>query len=128
VITPPRPWIEEFITCDCQCEGLLFSYMPNEGDGPDDPAFVTVSLWDMWNSKPNWRFRLRLIWRIMTKGTPHKDEIVLTRPGVERLRYFCEVALADKVYDRPWIADRRAGEVTTQGEAVGKRDDPRGSC
>jgi hypothetical protein len=53
----------------------------------------------------------------MTKGTPYKDEITLSRPGVERLRHFCGIALADKVYDRPWIADLRAGEVTTRGEA-----------
>jgi hypothetical protein len=107
-----RPWIEEFIACDCHSEGLLFSYMPDVWDGPDDPAFVSVSLWDQWSSKPNWRFRLRCIWRTITKGTPYKDEITLTRQSVERLRHFCEVALADKVYDRPWVVTLRAGEVT----------------
>lgn len=115
-----RPWIEEFIVCDCHCEGLFFSYIPMEGDTTDDPAFVSVSLWDMWSQKPSWRHRLRHIWRILTKGEPYKDEITLCRSGVERLRHFCEIALSDKIYDRPWMVELRAGETTTHILAPGE--------
>lgn len=105
-----RPWIEEFITCDCHDDGLFLSRM---SDSKDDPGFVYVSLWRFWSGKPYWRYRLRHIWHIIRHGDPYTDQVILDRKSVERLRHFCDVSLATKVYDRPWMVDLRAGETTS---------------
>jgi hypothetical protein len=99
--------IEEYIACDCHCGGLLLVRF----DEPEDEDFVYVSLWKNGYGTDCWRHRLRHIWHILRTGHAYTDQLVFDRASVKRLRHFCDVVLADGVFDRPWLRDVRAGEA-----------------
>ena len=111
-MTASPPEIQEFISCDCNTDGLFLSHMSD-----DDNGFVYVSMWVDAPGQINWRHRLRHIWHIIRYGDPYSDQVVLDRKSVERLRHFCDCAIAEGVYDRPWMSTLRSGESVTTNSA-----------
>ena len=72
---------EHFARCACFGEGLRLTYT-------DDLEF-SVSMWkDRGYHKTCWRQRFRHIWRILTKGEPWDDEIVLHMDEAKKLAQF----------------------------------------
>jgi hypothetical protein len=70
-----------FSKCACFGEGMRLVYT---GDGE-----FYVSMWkDRGSNKTCWRQRFRHIWRILTKGEPWDDEIVLHMDEAKRLAQF----------------------------------------
>lgn len=72
---------DHFSRCACFGEGLRLTYTQ------DNEFFV--SMWkDRGYHKTCWRQRMRHIWRIITKGEPWDDEIVLHMDEAKRLATF----------------------------------------
>jgi len=70
-----------FVRCACFGEGLRLTYT-------EDGEF-SVSMWkDRGYHKTEWRQRMRHIWRILTKGEPWDDEIVLHMDEARKLAAF----------------------------------------
>lgn len=63
---------ERLVTCECHVEGI---HLTRFKDDPD----LYLSMWEAryYNGKPDWRTRLRHIWRIIRTGRPFDDELVL---------------------------------------------------
>jgi hypothetical protein len=70
---PPPKSNEKFIECDCHSEFVRLDY---------DPEFehFDLSIWvQEASSKPSWKTKLRWIWRILTKGSPYGDQVILNK-------------------------------------------------
>lgn len=62
-----------FVNCACYGEGIWLVYDTEDGQ-------TSVSLWDSHiHSKGSmpWRVRLKHIWKIIRRGTPFDDDIIL---------------------------------------------------
>lgn len=69
---------EKYLTCACFGEALHLVY-----DEEDKELYL--SIYEPRGSKPSWRWRLKYIWRILTKGTPYHDELILNQVQTHEL-------------------------------------------
>jgi hypothetical protein len=74
---------EKLVTCECHIEGLHLMKF-------DDDADLYLSIWEerQYAHKTLWRQRLRHIWRIIRKGRPWDDELVLGPEAVGQVVRF----------------------------------------
>lgn len=63
--------VQKLYRCDCQCSGLVLS------SDDEKPYDIWMSVLEYGDITPNWRGQLRHIWRIVTKGTPYGDTVIL---------------------------------------------------
>lgn len=71
-----------FTLCSCFGEGLRLVYW-------DDDKDFYVSMWkDRGDGRTCWRQRFRHIWRILTKGEPWEDEIILSMDEAKKMAQF----------------------------------------
>lgn len=71
---------ERYISCACFGEALHLVRYEDEGS-----VSLSLSVYEPRGSRPSWRWRLKYIWRILTKGHPYEDEVILTQPQVHEL-------------------------------------------
>lgn len=78
--------VKKFFSCNCNTEGLLFTYDPEFKD-------VTVCLWNQGKYEPrmDWKTRLRWCWAIMMGKNPYEDDICMS---IEEARLFAKTVLA----------------------------------
>lgn len=71
------------VFCDCvgSCTALVLQRDP-EFD------FIDLALYHRGHERPDWRYRLRLIWRILRTGTPYGDEMSLSKDDAVRLAFW----------------------------------------
>ena len=74
----------EFFFCSCFSHAIGVWY-----DREDEFWDIEFSIWDRGyqgtNGKMPWKVRLYNIWKILTTGTDHTDQICLSRPTARRL-------------------------------------------
>lgn len=71
------------LTCRCQVEALHLCQFE------DDPDFyVSRWTWAGYVGPQPWRHRIRHIWRIVRKGTPYEDDIILSPKDAQTLGRF----------------------------------------
>lgn len=58
----------------CSCHGHALHIMKFE-----DEEECYASIWISGHQNPNWKYKLRQIWRIIKTGTPYGDEVVLSK-------------------------------------------------
>lgn len=64
--------LERFVRCDCYHHAMCVNV-------DKDDSQVYVSQWSYGRGNElDWREQLRYIWRIISKGKPYEDEIVLS--------------------------------------------------
>lgn len=72
-----------FIQCSCSSEALCL-----EKDQEDD--LLHISIWERGYGRSNkltWKQKISYCWRILTKGCPYGDQIVLNKEGRSELIY-----------------------------------------
>jgi hypothetical protein len=70
---------EKFIVCDCHSEFLRLSY-------DEEIELFDVSVWTLQaSSQPGWRMKLAWIWRILTKGSPYGDQLVIDKDKAKEI-------------------------------------------
>jgi hypothetical protein len=80
---------EKFIKCDCHSEFIRLDY-------DSDFEHFDLSIWALQaSSKPGWRTKLRWIWRILTKGSPYGDQVIIDKDKAKELADY----LTDKIKD-----------------------------
>lgn len=73
---------EQFFKCSCSSEILRVSH-------DEELDIAEFSIWEMQNShKAGWRQRLRWCWRILVKGSPYGDQVILDKEGVANLVHY----------------------------------------
>ena len=71
-----------FITCSCHTHILAVSRDPDLLGGDS----VEISMWQCGaECSPHWKNQLRHIWRIITRGHPYVDSVILEKDEVEKL-------------------------------------------
>lgn len=70
---------EKFIKCSCTSEYVRLFY-------DEEMQTVDLSVWSFQNSHgPTWADKLRWIWRIVTKGSPYGDQVILEKEQVKEI-------------------------------------------
>jgi hypothetical protein len=64
--------ISDIFSCDCQCEGIVLG---KDGECNE----VHISLWTrgLLPNQTSLKWKLQLIWKIITTGIPYTDQICL---------------------------------------------------
>ena len=73
--------VTEYFECECSSE--LISITKWGGDRPE--IFMSMYSIGIGGHRPNWRYRLKYIWHIITRGHPYTDSIVLSAEEAGRL-------------------------------------------
>lgn len=75
----------KFIICDCYNHGLFVEKIEE-----DDQKDLYISLFNRGFSYPKmpWKQRFRWIWKILTKGHPYTDMIILNESKVKDFQLF----------------------------------------
>jgi hypothetical protein len=71
-------------TFECRCggEALRVSHDPD----PEWDYGIELAFWSVGQvRRPDWRYRLRHVWRILRTGTPYSDYIILNHEDADRL-------------------------------------------
>jgi len=70
----------ELFLCECFTEGLTIEYDIKEGQ-------IDLSLWDRGLAPRvyGWQYKLRCIWRILTKGYPYTDAMCLNADSAMKI-------------------------------------------
>ena len=65
-----------FFVCDCHCKALVIT----EWDArfPQDSDDICIALWRRYVSRWTWKWRLRHIRYILTRGHPYLDDVILS--------------------------------------------------
>jgi hypothetical protein len=76
---------KQFVVVRCRCRGELLSM---EYDEVNSQYHVTI--WKHGNLYPalSWMARLRFIWRLITTGKPHGDEVLLSQQAADMIGRF----------------------------------------
>lgn len=69
---------EHYLTCACFGEALHLVYDAEEKE-------LYLSVYEPRGLTPSWSWRLKYIWRILTKGTPYQDELILNQAQTHEL-------------------------------------------
>lgn len=71
------------LACQCHVEELHFHQFEGETE-------INVALWKWagYEGPQPWKWRLRHIWRIIRKGTPFEDDVVLSAADAHKLGTF----------------------------------------
>ena len=81
---------KEFFECDCSTHALHVAKFE------DEPEFY-FAIWHRGRvDKPQWSVRLKLIWKIISTGTPYGDEVVLSGNNAKKLIDFISKNLNEK--------------------------------
>lgn len=68
------------VFCECGGDAIMVSYFT------DEPEEIFLSMWgERVVQGTTWSHRLRHIWRILTRGYPYEDDIVINRSDARRL-------------------------------------------
>ena len=75
------------LTCGCHTHELHF-----EKDS-EDPMWY-ISFWIRgYQTSPSWKYRLKCIWQILSKGEPYGDEVILERKDLQELKAYVDKQL-----------------------------------
>lgn len=75
---------ELFLKCSCSSEGLQVVVDKEYGD-------YYVSFWQQGHGiKLPFLFRLKYAWKLLTKGLPYGDDVILTKKDVNKLIKFLQ--------------------------------------
>lgn len=72
--------VQEFITCSCQTEILYI--LKYHGD---EETYFSIFSRGLNPVKMTFTQKLRYIWRVLYKGKPFEDELVLNQKDIKRL-------------------------------------------
>jgi hypothetical protein len=90
-----------FIQCDCGTEGIALEvddYDYGCKDGTSLPLDLYISFYNMGFQGRTFRFKdkLRLLWRIITKGTPYTDMVCLNKTSAQKVVDFIQTRYLSK--------------------------------
>ena len=89
---------EKWVRCNCGSEMLCVSW------GEDGEWGIDIAFWQMGQGEhKSWRERLRHIWRIIRRGTPYSDYIILEPDEARALAHVLMTAAGDE--DRKGTTD-----------------------
>ena len=82
---------EVHLKCSCYSHEL---HIEKDGDGNQ----WYISIWNRGNNiNYSWQYRIRHIWRIITKGHPYEDELVMDESEMIKLRAYVNAQISDKI-------------------------------
>jgi hypothetical protein len=68
--------------CACSAEALSVDWLDA------DEAELCIAIYEHPSKKSCWGWRLKLIWKILTEGSPYGDNVILPRESVKQLQLF----------------------------------------
>lgn len=72
--------------CDCITEGIVVMRLDDDNNGCEGAPFIELAFWQYGQVHiHNWRYKLRYIWRIITKGTPYTDMVWMRKEQAKDL-------------------------------------------
>jgi len=76
--------VTKIYKCECHGEAICVETFKE-----DEDKEVIFSFWDMshYASVMAWPHRLKLIWKIITKGTPYTDMVILDFPTANEMAH-----------------------------------------
>jgi hypothetical protein len=72
------PNTQKVYKCNCSGSGVMINHFPEEGE-------VNLCIWQYAYAKPSFLTRLQWAWRVITKGTPNEDDIILDHATANEL-------------------------------------------
>jgi hypothetical protein len=79
------------IVIECECGSHLLQVVSDveENAVPDIAHRYFIALFNYgYNNVTTWKHRLRVCWRVLTKGEPYDDQLVLTPDEAKKLADF----------------------------------------
>ena len=72
--------------CDCITEGIVVMKLDDDSNDCKGAPFIELAFWQCGHVHiHDWRYRLRNIWQIITKGTPYTDMVWMRREQAKAL-------------------------------------------
>lgn len=72
----------EYFECNCGCEVIDMTVWQED----NWPTEITFCILRRRGSRTSWCWRFHTIWRIITKGFPYEDDLLLEVADIKRLR------------------------------------------
>ena len=89
----------EYFECNCGCEVIKINVWQEK----DWPTEITFCILKRRGSKTSWGWRFHTMWRVLTKGYPYEDDLLLEVADIKRLRNVLNdvIGSTTKTFKRP---------------------------